>query len=222
VAPKGHDVREHLFLSAFGLGLAYCATPGAVNAEALRRGVARGFWPAFLVQLGSLIGDAVWAAVALTGTAVLVQHRSIQLVLGVAGACFLLRLAWSALTAAWRGTLPEAPARRAHGDLITGAFFSLTNPSAVPFWLGIGGGMIATATRHPQAGAIPAFFSGFMLGAVLWCLAGAAAVAWGRRFVGARFCRWMNGLSGTVLGYFGLRTLWRTLGLLRLGRALLG
>jgi hypothetical protein len=32
----------------------------------------------------------------------------------------------------------------------------------------------------------------------------------------------MNGLSGTVLGYFGLRTLWRTLGLLRLGRALLG
>jgi threonine/homoserine/homoserine lactone efflux protein len=82
--------------------------------------------------------------------------------------------------------------------------------------------MIATATRHPQAGAIPVFFSGFMLGATLWCLAGAAAIAWGRRFVGACFCRWVNGLSGTVLGYFGLRTLWRTLGLLRLGRALLG
>jgi threonine/homoserine/homoserine lactone efflux protein len=110
----------------------------------------------------------------------------------------------------------------AHGDFVTGAFFSLTNPSAAPFWLGIGGGMIATATRHPQAGAIPVFFSGFMLGATLWCLAGAAAIAWGRRFVGACFCRWVNGLSGTVLGYFGLRTLWRTLGLLRLGRALLG
>lgn len=44
------------FLSTVGIGLAYCATPGAVNAEALRRGLARGFWPALLVQLGSLIG----------------------------------------------------------------------------------------------------------------------------------------------------------------------
>ncbi len=213
---------EQLFLSTIGLGLAYCAAPGAVNAEALRRGVARGFWPAFLVQLGSLVGDALWAVIALTGTAVLVQHRSVQLILGIAGACFLLRLGWSALKDAWIGGIPDAPSARSRNDVVAGAFFSLTNPSAVPFWLGIGGGVIATATSHPQSSAIPAFFGGFMTGAALWCVGGAAAIAWGRRLVDARFFRWVNALSGTVLGYFGLRTLWRTLGLLRLGRALLG
>jgi len=82
-----------LFLSAVGLGIAYNAAPGAVNTEALRRGLARGFRPALLVQLGALIGDTTWAAFALTGTAFLVRNRSLRLVLGIAGACFLLRLA---------------------------------------------------------------------------------------------------------------------------------
>ncbi len=211
-----------LFLSALGIGLAYCATPGAVNTEAIRRGLARGFWPALLVELGSLIGDTLWAAIALTGTAVLVQHRSIQLIVGIAGACLLLRLSASALKDAWRGAMPAAAEARSGGDFAVGAFFSLTNPTAVPFWVGVGGGVIATATGHPQAGTIPAFFGGFVAGAVLWCVAVAAVVAWGRRFVDRRFFRWVNGLSGTLLGYFGLRTLWRALSLLRLGRVLLG
>ncbi|MDQ2787111.1 MAG: LysE family translocator, partial [Chloroflexota bacterium] len=97
-----------LFVSAVGLGVAYCAAPGAVNTEAVRRGLARGFRPVLLVQLGSLIGDALWATLALTGTAFLGHNRSLRLVLGIAGACFLLRLAWSALQEAWRGGLPGA------------------------------------------------------------------------------------------------------------------
>lgn len=50
-----------LILSAILLGLAFCAPPGAVTAEAIRRGVARGFGAALGIELGSLIGDAVWA-----------------------------------------------------------------------------------------------------------------------------------------------------------------
>ncbi len=97
-----------LIVSAFGLGVAYNAAPGAVNTEAVRRGLARGYRPALLVQLGALIGDATWAALVLTGTAFLVQSRPLRLVLGVAGACFLLRLVWSALQEAWSGGLPRA------------------------------------------------------------------------------------------------------------------
>ena len=132
---------EQLFLSTIGLGLAYCATPGAVNAESLRCGLAGGFRQALLVQIGSLIGDTLWAAVALTGTAFLVQNRSLRIVLGIAGACLLLRLAWSAIKDALAGSVPETQAARGRGAFLTGAFFSLTNPSAVAFWLGIGGGV---------------------------------------------------------------------------------
>src|SRR5256714_14654026 len=101
----------------------------------------RGFWPALLVQLGSLIGDLLWALMALTGLAISLRNDSLRLVLGVAGGCFLLRLAWKAVGAAQLGAQSEivpgpADASR-RGDFLTGAVFSLTNPFALAFWLGM-------------------------------------------------------------------------------------
>lgn len=51
-----------LFASAFLLGLIFNAAPGAVFAETVRQGVRGGFRPALAVPLGSLAGDALWAA----------------------------------------------------------------------------------------------------------------------------------------------------------------
>jgi chemosensory pili system protein ChpE len=199
-----------LFLSAVGLGVAYNAAPGAVNTEALRRGLARGFRPALLVQLGALIGDATWAALALTGTAFLVHNRSLRLVLGVAGACFLLRLAWSALQEAWSGGLPRAHGRTARGDFATGAVFSLANPFALAFWTGVGAGLAATDTTAAPIGRFTLLFGGFVLGALLWCLCIPVVIGWGRRFIRPAIFRWINALCGLGLSYFGLTLLWHT------------
>src|SRR4051812_2449492 len=122
---------SHLVIAAVGLGIAYNAAPGAVNTEALRRGLARGARPALLVQLGALIGDLLWAALALAGTALLAQRQSVRFMLGLAGACFLLRLAWNALQEAWRGGTPGASIHTSRGDFVTGAVFSLANPFAL-------------------------------------------------------------------------------------------
>ena len=56
-----------IFLAAMLFGLAFCASPGAVFSETLRRGLTGGFRSALLVQLGSQIGEAVWALIGLTG-----------------------------------------------------------------------------------------------------------------------------------------------------------
>ena len=56
-----------LFLSSFILAIAFCAPPGVITAETVRRGAARGFLPALFVQFGSLVGDTTWAIIALTG-----------------------------------------------------------------------------------------------------------------------------------------------------------
>jgi threonine/homoserine/homoserine lactone efflux protein len=197
-----------LFVSAFGLGVAYNAAPGAVNTEALRRGLSRGVRPALLVELGALIGDSTWAALALTGTAFLAQSRSARLLLGVVGACFLLRLAWSALQEAWSGGLPRAQGRTSRGDFATGAVFSLANPFALAFWSGIGGGLTSTGARP---GAFVTLFSGFVLGALLWCLVIPFVIGWGRRFVRPTIFRLLNALCGLALCYFSLSLLWNTL-----------
>ena len=199
-----------LIVTAVGLGVAYNAAPGAVNTEALRRGLARGFRPALLVQLGALIGDTAWAALALTGTAFLVHNRSLRLVLGIAGACFLLRLAWSTLQEAWSGGLPRAHGRTSRGDFATGAVFSLANPFALAFWTGIGAGLAATDTTTAPVGRFALLFGGFVLGALLWCLCIPFVIGWGRRFVRPAVFRWINALCGLGLGYFGLTLFWHT------------
>jgi threonine/homoserine/homoserine lactone efflux protein len=60
-----------LLATAIGLGMAYCAAHGAVNTETVRRGVSPGARLTLLVEAGSLIGDSVWAILALTGVTLL-------------------------------------------------------------------------------------------------------------------------------------------------------
>ncbi|MBA2678044.1 MAG: LysE family transporter [Ktedonobacteraceae bacterium] len=69
-----------LIITAIGLGIAYAAAPGAVNTEAIRRGAAHGARATLLVEAGSLIGDSLWAVLALTGVTLFAQYLAVQLV----------------------------------------------------------------------------------------------------------------------------------------------
>ncbi len=86
-----------LFISSFILAIAFCAPPGVVTAETVRRGAARGFFPALFVQLGSLVGDTTWAIIALTGLAFIVQNNLAKIVLSLIGILLMLKLAWDAI-----------------------------------------------------------------------------------------------------------------------------
>jgi chemosensory pili system protein ChpE len=203
-----------LFLLAFGISLAYCAPPGPVTAEALRRGLMRGFRPALLLELGSLIGDATWAAIALAGVTILIQSTVVRVALGLIGAAFLLHLAWSAYRDARAGGAPKSALPGGRGDFATGALVSLGNPNAVAFWLGIGGAMVAGVAADPGPGQFAVFFAGFLSAALGWCFFIATLIAWGGRLMSAAFFRWVNVACALTLGYFGLRLLVATLRLL--------
>ncbi len=97
-------VNYSLFLTSLWVGIVFCAPPGAITAEAIRRGAARGFRPALLVEFGSLVGDATWAALALLGLAFVVQNAGMQAALALVGAGLLLYLARSALKDAHAAT----------------------------------------------------------------------------------------------------------------------
>lgn len=196
-----------LTLSAVGLGVAYAAAPGAVNTEAIRRGLARGPRSTFLIEIGSLIGDSLWAVLAITGVALLGRHLAVQVVLGIAGGTFLLRMAWNALHDAWLDLQPATSPRRARGDFATGAFFGLANPVGLAFWSGLGSGVAAMGISG--VGYI-FFFAGFFVGACLWCVALSLLLGLGRRWVRPGIFRLVNVLCGLILGYFGAKLLWTT------------
>ena len=124
-----------LFISSFVLAIAFCAPPGVVTAETIRRGAARGFFSALLVQFGSLVGDTTWAVIALTGLAFIVQNHITKIVLSLAGVTLMLKLAWDAFRDARHDKeLDMAITLSRHGDFANGAFLSLGNPLNIVFW----------------------------------------------------------------------------------------
>ncbi|HET7092319.1 MAG TPA: LysE family transporter [Thermomicrobiales bacterium] len=200
-----------LLVSAIGLGAAYAAVPGAVNAEALRRGMTGGFRPALLVQVGSLVGDALWAVVGLTGAAALADIDALAVALGLIGAGFLFALARSALATAISGRLPAAGDARSGGSFAVGLVFGLANPAGIAFWAGVGGGLLALNGGRAAIDQVAYFLAAFVVGAWLWGCGMAALVGWGRRYAGSRAFRWINALCGLALTYFGVRIAWATL-----------
>lgn len=195
-----------LFLSSFALAIAFCAPPGVITAETVRRGAARGFIPALFVQFGSLVGDTTWAIIALTGLAFLVQNNVARIVLSLIGTLLMLKLAWDSIKDAYHGIeLDTTASISSRGDFANGAFLSLGNPMNIVFWTGLGTTVFASIPGNPEMIHFAIFFTGFLGGAILWCFVVASLVAWGRKFVTPTFFRWVNLTCGIALGFFAFQ-----------------
>lgn len=200
-----------LFLSALALAILLCAPPGALNTEALRRGLAGGFRRAWRVELGSCVGDLFWAAVAMVGLAFLVTNDLARSALGVGGALLLVYLAYRAIGDARAGDPFRRVASVGGGDLLTGAMISLGNPFQVAFWLGIGGSAMAAIVAEPSAYDFAVFFAGYITGLVAWSLGYSALIGYGRRYVTPRLFRAISAGCAAVMLYFAASLLWTTL-----------
>ncbi|AQZ94064.1 LysE family transporter [Halopseudomonas phragmitis] len=166
-----------LLASAFILGLIFNAAPGAVFAETVRQGVRGGFRPALDVQLGSLVGDALWAILGLLGIGLLLQIDWLRWPVGIAGALYLLWLArdsWKSASQEFAVTAQAPVSRRS--ALRSGMLLSLTNPQNIAYWAAMGSALGAVGISEPSASDYALFFAGFMLSSVLWCFVCAAIV----------------------------------------------
>src|ERR1700730_13726494 len=82
-------------LAAYGfvLGWSVAWPPGPINAEIVRRGLARGFGSAYALGFGAASGDAVWAVAIVLGAGALVGSADWTLVLELLSTAVLLLLA---------------------------------------------------------------------------------------------------------------------------------
>ena len=167
-----------LFATAFGLGLLFNAAPGAVFAETIRLGAAGGYRPALLVQIGSLIGDALWAVLGLVGVGLLFRLAVLRVPVGVAGALYLFWLAWDSWRAADSAGQAPASLNEVVSPFRSGMLLSVTNPQNVAYWAALGTAMGAVGVTNPSTADYAIFFSGFMASSIAWGFFCAAAVAW--------------------------------------------
>jgi chemosensory pili system protein ChpE len=205
---------ETLFISAFGLSIAFAAQPGVITFESIRRGLSGGARAALLLECGSLVGDATWALIALSSAAFLFQNRIIAFILSFFGCYLLLRFAWDAWQSAYKAVKTSPAAHGQRGDFATGVVLSLSNPHNITFWLGMSGTIISLGFLNPQPEHLVTFFAGFMIAQVVWAFLIAWVIGWGNRFLGPRVFRWINFLCAMALAYLGLSLLINTLQLL--------
>ena len=169
---------------AFTLGLLLAfgqsSAIGPVNAESLRRGLRGGFRPALAVQLGSCLGDGVWALAALAGLGALFTLPLMAVGGTLLGAALLLWLAASG----WRETVvlvSEPGGVMRHGARLpafwAGVVLSVVNPGSAAFWLGVGATLLAS--RLPVTGptTLGQFALGYYLALLIWSFS-FAALSW--------------------------------------------
>jgi chemosensory pili system protein ChpE len=184
---------EHLtlFLAALGLGFVFNAAPGAVFVETVRQGVRGGFRPALAVQVGSLVGDTLWAVIGLAGVALLLSLDGLRVPIAIVGALYLLWLALDAWKAAHREFAVDTQARASSDGhaLRAGVLLSVTNPQNLAYFAAIGTGMAAVGVTHPGPLDYAIFFAGLMLASVLWAFICAALVDRVFRNAGLRWAR---------------------------------
>ena len=190
------------------MAISFCAPPGPVAMETIRRGLRGGFTPALQVQLGSIVGDTTWCALALLGLAPLVQVPWVRALLAVAGVGVLVYLGGAGI----RDALVSRPAAEAAGPVAherqgafrSGVAISMANPSAVGYWLSVGGALVAAGVAGTSVGQTAAFVGGFIAGTIAWAFLMAFAVRWGRVLMTPRIFRLVNLGCSAALLVFGI------------------
>lgn len=195
-----------VLILAFGVGLAFNAAPGAVTAESVRRGIRGGFRPALGVQVGSLVGDGVWAVLGLAGVGALVAVPAVRVPVALAGCAVLAWLGVAGLREALRPSTSSAvgplaaPAEARWGpSLRAGAALSLGNPWNVVYWSGVAGAVAAALGERPTVIDLAVFLAGFMAASLAWCLVMATVIAAMHRALPPVAARILEGVSGVVL-----------------------
>jgi threonine/homoserine/homoserine lactone efflux protein len=198
-----------IFTASFVMGLAYCAAPGVINAEGIRRGLNHGFCSSILFQMGALAGNVLWAIVTLSGVAMLRPSTEAQLLIGIGGSLFMIGMACGILRKACchTHTLPVPPNR--NDDLLIGTLLTLANPFAILFWLSIGTGLLAEAPYSPLLAAAM-IVGAFVLAKLLWSLLLASVTTFGRRLVRPALFRWIDAGAGICIAICGVSLCWRT------------
>lgn len=198
-------------LAGLTLGFAAGLSPGPLMTLVITRTLEYGLAAGLRVAMAPLITDA--PIVVLTVLVVSALPPGVETGLTLAGALFVLYLAWEIAHGAPRATLLQASAAgraSASADLWRGAMVNVLSPHPWLFWIGVGAPLVTQTwqTRPVLAVAFLTSFYALLVGSKALT---AFAVAGGRRYLNDTWYRRLLIASALLLAFFGFRLLWQAL-----------
>jgi threonine/homoserine/homoserine lactone efflux protein len=204
-----------LLFIGMAIGVAVTAPLGPVNILVIRNAIRRGFTVAFLVGLGAVAGDLLYAAAAAYGVS-WVSHlveayaRPLLIVGGVLLVVTGVWLARKHLSLSAVGT-DEPQAARLAGKMLAAFGLTITNPGEFFGFLAIFGTMSGMLRLHDDSTRPPTVIAGVAIGAVCWWLLLSFMVSRFRSRISdtmlARISRW----TGILIAAFGFALLMEAL-----------
>lgn len=195
-----------LILYGMTVGVALAAPIGPINIEIIRRGIRDGFLHGWLVGLGALSADTVYAMVIVSGLASFAGNEHIRVVLYLAGGVMLTWVGWNSMKTALRGVegSPDDTPKPRGRSYLTGLLMAAFNPMGIVYWLTVGAGLAADAVSRVGESGAPVLVVGVTVGILLWVTTLSTIAQVSRRFVTGRGMRWITGISGAIIIAFGL------------------
>lgn len=198
------------FLHGFLLSLSLCMDLGLVNIVTLRISLTRGGNPAFVLGLGSIVGDLIYFSFTILGATALLESRAVRLTLWIFGTITLVFLAVRAIREMLHPKLLEldgqVPDRRT-GLLklfATGAGLALASPTAILWFAAVGGSVIASygQPNEDSRRILAVFSAGFVSAGVLWAALFAYGAAALKNVLGWRLVKGLSLATAILFLYF--------------------
>ncbi|MGN6031998.1 MAG: LysE family translocator [Thermomicrobiales bacterium] len=201
------NVAEAIGLLGYGMGvgIVLAAPVGPINVEILRRGLLIGPKAGWLVGIGAMTADTIFATIIVSGVSGIADRPALRVPLFLAGAAMLGWIGTASLREARRGAIDlDARARGASRSFGTGFLMAALNPMGIVYWLSVGSALVAEAVSRVGRAGSPVLVGGVFLGIFCWVTGLSLAIRAGRRWVNAQALRWITGLSGAILLGFAL------------------
>jgi threonine/homoserine/homoserine lactone efflux protein len=194
-------------LQGMVIGLAVAAPVGPIGVLCVRRTLAEGRMMGLATGLGAASADAMYGGVAGFGltsiSGLLVHHQTWFELVGGLFLCYLgVRTFLAKLT---ESSVSTKTAGRA-GAYVSTLFLTLTNPMTILSFAAIFAGLGITSGNN-SPGATGALVVGVFLGSALWWLLLSGFVGSVGAGLDHQRLRWVNRLSGLVIGGFGVSAL---------------